>query len=123
MFSLFYRGLNPRLTFCLLEELNHKTNQSRDSGDQWFSRQLTKDKWPDNMPLAVQPTMKELTGVILSLADGKAVGPDKASVDLFKITLNGDPALRRRLLDTAVCIWTGGEVPQKWKYATIMILH
>ena len=57
------------------------------------------DQWPENMPLGVQPTMQELTGAIRSLANGKAVGPDGVSVELFKITLNGDPALRRRLLD------------------------
>ena len=57
------------------------------------------DQWSENMPLGVQPTMLELTDAIHSLADGNAVGPDGVSVELFKITLNGDPALRRRLLD------------------------
>ena len=42
---------------------------------------------------------------------------------MFKITLNGDPALRRRLLDIVVRIWRGGEVLQQWKYALIMVLH
>ena len=67
--------------------------------------------------------MQELTDVIRSLANGKAVGPDGVIVELFKITLNGDPALRRRLLDIVVRIWRGGEVPQQWKYAIIMVLH
>ena len=62
------------------------------------------DQWPENMPLGVQPTMQELTDAIRSLANGKAVGPDEVSVELFKITLNGDLALRRRLLDVVVCI-------------------
>ena len=62
------------------------------------------DQWPENMPLGVQPTMQELADAIRSLANGKAVGPDGVSVDLFKITRNGDPALRRRLLDTVVRI-------------------
>ena len=64
-------------------------------------------QWPKNMPLEVQPTIKELTDAIRSLANGKAVGPDAVSVDLFKITLNGDPALRRRLLDIVIRIWGG----------------
>ena len=76
------------------------------------------DQLPGNMPLGVQPTMQELTD-----ANGKAVGPDGVSVELFKITLNGDPALRRRLLDIVVRIWRGGEVPQRWKYAITMVLH
>ena len=81
------------------------------------------DEWPKKMPLGVQPTMQELTDAIRSLANGKAVGPDGVSVELFKIALNGDPALCRRLLDIVVRIWGGGEVPQQWKDAIIMVLH
>ena len=66
------------------------------------------DQWPKNMPLGVQLTMQELTDAIRSLANGRAVGPNGFSVELFKITLNGDPSLRRRLLDIVVRIWTGG---------------
>ena len=65
--------------------------------------------------------MQELTDAIRSLANGKAVG--SVSVELFKITLDGDSALRQRLLDTVVRIWRGSEVPQQWKYAIIMVLH
>ena len=65
------------------------------------------DQWPENMPLGVKPMMQELTDAIRSLANGNAVGQDGVSVELFKITLNGDPALRRRLLDIVVCIWRG----------------
>ena len=65
----------------------------------------------------------QLTDAIRSLANGKAVGPDGVSVELLKITPNGDPALRRRLLNIVVCIWRGGEVPQQCKDAIIMVLH
>ena len=65
----------------------------------------------------------QLTDAIRSLANGKAVGPDGVSVELFKFTLNVDPALRRRLLDIVICIWRGVEVPQQWKDAIIMVLH
>ena len=81
------------------------------------------DQWPENMPLGVQPTMQKLTDAIRSLENGKAAGPEGVSVELFKITLNGDPALRRRLLDIVVRIWRGVKVPQQWKYAIIMVLH
>ena len=67
------------------------------------------------MPLEVQPTMQELTDAIRSVANGKAVEPGGVSVELFKITFNGDRALRRRLLDIVVRIWTGGEKPQQSK--------
>ena len=64
--------------------------------------------------------MQELTDAIRSLANGKAVGPDGVSVELFKIS---DPALRQRLLDIFVRVWRGSEVPQQWKDAIIMVLH
>ena len=80
-------------------------------------------QWPENMPLGVQPTMQELTDAIRALANAKAVGPDGVSVALFKIALNDDPALCRRLLDIVVCIWRRGQGPQQWKEAIIMVLH
>ena len=57
--------------------------------------------------------MQELTDSIRSLANGKAVGPDGVPVELFKVTLNGDPALRQRLPDIVVGIWREGDVPQQ----------
>ena len=81
------------------------------------------DQRPENEPLGVQSTMQELTDAIRSSANGKAVGLDEVSVELFKITLNGDLALRRRLLDIVVRIWRGDAVPQQWKDAIIMVLH
>ena len=67
--------------------------------------------------------IQELTDAIRSLANGKAVGLDGVSVELFKINLNGDPALRRRLLNIVICIWRGSEGPQQWKDAIIMVLY
>ena len=57
------------------------------------------------------------------MANRKAVGPNGVSIELFKITLNGNPVLRLRLLDIVVRIWKGGEVPQPWEDAIIMVLH
>ena len=71
----------------------------------------------------VQSMMQEPTGAIRSLANGKAVGPDRVSAELFKITLNGDSALCQRLLDIVVCIWRWGEALQQWKDAIVMVLH
>ena len=42
--------------------------------------------------------MQDLKDGIRSLANANAVGPDEISVELLKIALNGDPALRRRLV-------------------------
>ena len=80
------------------------------------------DQWPENMQLGVQPTMQELTDAILSLANGNTVGPDGVSIELFKITLNGDPALletaryRRSYLE-------GGRGAASVEICTIMVLH
>ena len=51
------------------------------------------EQWPEHTTLGNQPTIQELTDAIRSLANGKAVGPDGVPVELFKIVLNGDPAL------------------------------
>ena len=75
-----------------------------------------------NVLLGVHPTIQALTDVICSLAHGKTIGPERFFVELFKITLNGDPALRLRLIDIVICILTGSEVPQQ-KYAIITVLH
>ena len=81
------------------------------------------DQWPQNLPLKVQSTMQERTGAIRSLVYGKAVGTGGISVELLKILLNGDHALRQTLLDIVVFIWRGGEVPQMWNNAPITVLH
>ena len=52
--------------------------------------------------------MQKLTGTMRSLANGKAVELDGVSVDVFKVTLNGGSALRRRLLDIIVFVFEGG---------------
>ena len=75
------------------------------------------------MLLGVQPTMQELTDVMRSLANGKAVGPDGVSVELFKIALNGDPALCLRLLEIIVRIWRGGRGAAAVKRCHHHVLH
>ena len=62
------------------------------------------EQWPENTTLGNQPTMQELTDVIPFLANGKDVGPDGVPVELFKIVLDGDPTLRKKLLDIVVGI-------------------
>ena len=50
--------------------------------------------------------MQELTDAIHFLTNAKAVGRDEVSVELFKITLNGDPALPRRLLISSSSLYS-----------------
>lgn len=81
------------------------------------------DQWPENRSLGVRTTIQEWTDAIRSLTNGRAVGSDEVPVELFKIVLNGGPALRQRLLDIVVGIWRGGRVPHQWKDATIEVLQ
>ena len=67
------------------------------------------DQWPENMPLGVQSTMRELTDAIRSLVNGKVVGTDGISVELFKITINGHPALRRERSTSKSLVFGGGK--------------
>ena len=67
--------------------------------------------------------MQERTGAIRSLASGKAVGPDGVSVELFKITLIGDPASAPKTARYRRLYLKGEGVPQQWKDAIIMILN
>ena len=50
------------------------------------------------------PLSLNASDAIRSLANGKAVGPDGVPAELFKIALDGDPALRQRLLNIVVGI-------------------
>lgn len=65
--------------------------------------------------------MQDLTDAIRYLAKGKGVGYDEILVELFKVTHNGDLALRPRLLDIVIDIWRGGDVPQRWKDVTTKV--
>ena len=64
--------------------------------------------------------------IYLRVDEQKGCRPDGVSIELFKITLKGDPVPCRRLLDLVVCIWKreGGVcVAQKWKCAIIMVFY
>ena len=72
-----------------------------------------------NMPLRNQPTMQEMADAIFSLVNRTAIGPDVVSIELFKFLSRFHSATeiaryRRLYLE-------GGEVPQQWKDAIIMV--
>ena len=60
------------------------------------------DQWPENIPLKYPAQNAGADRRHPLVGERKAVGPDGVSVELFEITLNGDPALRRTLLDIVV---------------------
>ena len=66
--------------------------------------------------------MQELTIVIRLLANGKAVGLDGVSVEMFKMTLKSGLALRRRLLVIIDRFRRECEVLPQRNYTIIMVL-
>ena len=76
------------------------------------------DPWPENMPLGVQPTMQELTDAIRSLANGKAVGPDRVSVELSPSTVIppcvGDCSISSFVFGRGVRCRSSGKMPSSW---------
>ena len=66
--------------------------------------------------------IQELTDAIRSLANGKAVGLDGVSVELFKSPSTVIPPCDG---DCSVSsfVFGGGGVPQQWNYAIMMVLH
>lgn len=56
------------------------------------------------------------------MSNGKVVGMDGISVQLFMMALNCDPVLRQRLLDIVVSFWTGENIPHQFINATIRVI-
>ena len=53
----------------------------------------------------------------------KAPGPDSLVAELLKIDEPAEPIVLERFHAILVKAWTGGEVPQQWKDATIKVLY
>ena len=115
-------GKRDRSSACITDEsVNHGSRgftfswtPSRQSSIGTAPKSL--NQWPENTPLGVQPATPgaDRRHPLFSERKGCLVGPDQVSVKLFKITFNGDPALRWRLLDIVICILQrGAEVPQQ----------
>ena len=67
--------------------------------------------------------MQVLTDVIRSLlSNGKSVGSDGVSAELFKTAHNGDPPCDGDCSISSLHFWRGGKVPQQWK-DVIVVLH
>ena len=53
----------------------------------------------------------------------KALGPDSLVAELLKINEPAEPIVLERFHAILVEVWTGREVPQQWKDATIKVLY
>ena len=80
-------------------------------------------QWPITHALGVEPTENELIGVLRSMANAKAVGPDELPVELLKLGINRDPTVLREFHRMIKRVWHQRKVPQRWRDAVIKVLH
>ena len=78
---------------------------------------------PITHALGVEPTENELIEALRSMANAKAVGPDKLPVELLKLRINLDPTVLREFHRVIKLVWHQREVPQRWRDAVIKCLH
>ena len=79
---------------------------------------------PTALSLGDPPVVSETKKALISMANGKAMGPDELPAELLKLGLSDSS--REILLafhDIIVAVWMTGKVPQEWKDATIKVLH
>ena len=79
-------------------------------------------QWPITHALGVEPTENELIG-LRSMANAKAVGPDKLPVELLKLGINKYPTVLRVFHGVIKRVWHQREVPQRWRDTVIKVLH
>ena len=62
-------------------------------------------QWLITHALGVEPTENELIGVLRSMANAKAVGPDELPVELLKLGINHDPTVLREFHRVIKRVW------------------
>ena len=77
----------------------------------------------DSVPLGSAPTLEETRRAIRGMHKWKAPGPDSLVAELLKIDELAEPIVLERFHAILVEVWTGGQVPQQWKDATIKVLY
>ena len=76
-----------------------------------------------SVPLGSAPTLEETRRAIRGMHNWKAPGPDSLVAGLLKIDEPAEPIVLERFHAILDEVWTGGEVPQQWKDATIKVLY
>ena len=71
----------------------------------------------------VEPTKNELIGALRSMASAKAVGPGELAVELLKLRINHGPTVLREFHRVIKLVWHQREVPQRWRYTVLNLLH
>ena len=80
-------------------------------------------RWPITHELGVEPTENELIRALRSMANAKAVRPDKLPVEPLKLGINHDPTVLQEFYRVIKLVWHQREVPQRWRDAVIKVLH
>ena len=79
---------------------------------------------PTALSLGNPPVVSETKKALRSMANGKAMGPDELPAELLKLGLSDSShEILLAFHDIIMAVWMTGEVPQKWKDATIKVLH
>ena len=77
----------------------------------------------ESAPLGSAPTLEVTRRAVRGMHNWKAPGPDSLLVELLKIDEPAESIVLERFQVILVEVWNGGEVPQKWKDATIMAFY
>ena len=80
-------------------------------------------QWLIKHALGVEPKENELIAVLRSMANAKAVGPDELPVELLKLGITHDPTVLREFYRVIKLVRHRREVPQRWRYTGIKVLH
>ena len=107
-FSTLLNTKSPKLNSAIIEEVQQRPAAPTTG---------------DSVPLGSAPTLEETRRAIPGMHSWKALGPGSLVAELLKIDEPAEPIVLERFHAILVEVWTGGEVPQQWKDATIKVLY
>ena len=81
-------------------------------------------QWPPCRPLDDVPSRYRVEEAIRALANRKPVGSDGLPAELLKVLADeGELNTLGKFRDIIAAVWRGGSVPQRWKDASVKLLH
>ena len=79
---------------------------------------------PTVLSLGDPRVVNETKKALITMATGKAMGPDELPAELFKLGLcDSSHEILLAIHGIIMDVWMTGEVPQEWKDATIKVVH